>query len=110
MAAQRQLVELHNQHQAALVKELQARICASGFDYVSILEALLPSAWILCRRKGKTYTQRRGPRWQLKGQPACTYTQGRFSRVLQQHMRAHGLDPEVQADRRYFLANFMERI
>lgn len=107
---QRQLVALQNQHQAALVGELRARIRQSPYDYVSVLEALLPSGWFLSRRKGKLYERRREPRWRVKGHPSCTYTQGRFSRELQEHMRAAGLDPAARADRHFFVANHMERI
>jgi len=107
---QRQLVALQNQHKAALVTELQARIRRSPYDYVSIIEALLPSGWVLARRKGKLYERRREPRWRVKGHPTCTYTQGRFSRELQEQMRAVALDPASRADRRYFIANHMERI
>ena len=107
---QRQLVKMQNQHKAALVNKLREQIRHSGYDHVSILEALLPSGWQLSRRKGKAYERRREPRWQVKGYPSLTYTQGRFSRELQQHMRSVGLDPASQMDRRFFLSNHMERI
>ncbi len=107
---QRQLVALQNQHKAALIGELRTRIRQSPYDYVGVLEALLPSGWFLSRRKGKLYERRREPRWRVKGHPSCTYTQGRFSRELQEHMRAVGLDPAARADRHFFVANHMERI
>ena len=60
---QRQLVALQNQHKAALIGELRTRIRQSPYDYVGVLEALLPSGWFLSRRKGKLYERRREPRW-----------------------------------------------